>query len=114
VSILPLGGFFARRTYPGLILYVNSRCVSVVVRIDAVNLRNLVNKHLHQLQASSIYLGVLCVHEGLSKTEQDEVDVRHETVSSHGRRVNLNKMSDLVTDRVCQGIAVPASLFSSN
>lgn len=41
VSILPLGGVFARRTYPGLLLYVNSRGVSVVMRIDAVNLRNL-------------------------------------------------------------------------
>lgn len=41
VSILPLGGVFARGTYPGLFLYVNSRGVSVVMRIDAVNLRNL-------------------------------------------------------------------------
>jgi hypothetical protein len=43
------------------------------------------------------YLCVLCVHEGLSKTEHDEVDVRHETVSSHSRRVNLKKVSDQVT-----------------
>ena len=52
--------------------------------------------HLRPLQASSIYLGVLCVHKGLGKMEQDEVDVRHETVSSHSRRVNLEKMSDRV------------------
>lgn len=91
VTILPLGGIFARRTYSRLILYVNSRGVSVVMRIDAVNLGNLVSKHLRQLQASSIYLGVLCVHKGLSKMEQDEVDIRHETVSSHGRRINLEK-----------------------
>jgi len=37
------------------------------------------------------YLGVLCVHEGFSKMEEDEVDVRHETVSGHGRRINLEK-----------------------
>jgi hypothetical protein len=96
VGILPLGGVFARRTYPGLLLYVNSRGVSVIMRIDAVDLRNLVGNHLRQLQASSIYLGVLCVHKRLSKMEQDEVDVRHETVSSHGGRVNLGKMSDRV------------------
>jgi hypothetical protein len=50
MSILPLGGFFARRTYPGLILYVNSRCVSVVLRIDAVHLR----KNDQQLFARAI------------------------------------------------------------
>jgi hypothetical protein len=84
------------------------------MRVDAVNLRNQVSKHLRQLQVSSIYLGVLRVHERLSKTEQDEVDVRHETVSSHGRRVNLKKMSDRVTDSVCQGTAIPATPFSLN
>jgi hypothetical protein len=67
------------------------------MRIDAVNLRNLVSKHLRQLQPRSIYLGVLCVHKGFSKSEHDEVDVRHEAVSSHGHRVNLKNVSDQVT-----------------
>jgi hypothetical protein len=67
------------------------------MRIDAVHLRHRVSEHLRQLQTRSIYLCVLCVHEGLSKTEHDEVDVRHETVSSHSRRVNLKKVSDQVT-----------------
>jgi hypothetical protein len=113
VGILPLGGVFARRTNPGLILYVNSRGVSVIMWIDAVNLRNLVSNHLRRLQTSSIYLGVLRVHKGLSKMEQDEVDVRHETVSSHGRRVNLEKMSGRVKDSMYRGIAIPANPISS-
>lgn len=35
--------------------------------------------------------------------EQDEVNVRHETVSSHSRRVNLEKKSDRVKDSMYQG-----------
>jgi hypothetical protein len=47
---------------------------------------------------NGIYLGVLCVHERLSKAEKDEVGVCHETVSSYSRRVNLNKKSDRATN----------------
>lgn len=113
VSILPLGGIFARCAYPRLIFYVNSRGVGVVMRVDTVNLGNLVSKYLRRLH-SSIYLGVLRVHKGLSKMEKDEVDIRHETVSSHGRRINLKKMSDQVADSTYQGIAIPANPISSN
>ena len=48
---------------------------------------------------NGIYLGVLCVHERLSKAEKDDVGVCHETVSSYSRRVNLNKKSDKATHR---------------
>jgi len=99
MSVLPLGGFFARRTYPGLILYVNSRCVSVVMRIDAVDLGKMINNCLRGQLDNDIYLGVLCVHERLRKAEKDDVGVCHETVSSHSRRVNLNKESDRATNR---------------
>jgi hypothetical protein len=99
MSILPLGGFVARRTYPRLILYVNSRCVRVVMRVDAVDLRKIINNYLRKQLDNGIYPGVLCVHERLSKVEKDEVDVCHETVSSHSRRVNLNKKSDRATNR---------------
>ena len=45
------------------------------------------------------YLGVLCVHERLSKAEKDEVGVCHETVSRYSCGVNLNKKSDRATNR---------------
>jgi hypothetical protein len=45
------------------------------------------------------YLGVLCIHERLSKAEKDDVGVCHETVSSYSCRVNLNKKSDRATNR---------------
>jgi hypothetical protein len=99
MSILPLGGFFARRTYPGLILYVNSRCVSVVMRIDAVDLREGMSNYLCEQLDNGIYLGVLCVHERLSKAEKDDVGVCHETVSGHSRRVDLDKKSDRARNR---------------
>ena len=67
------------------------------MRIDAVHLRDLSASIYASYKARNIYLCILCVHKGLSKTEHDEVDVRHETVSSHGRGVNLEKMSDQVT-----------------
>jgi hypothetical protein len=114
MSILPLGGFFARRTYPGLILYVNSRCVSIVMRINAVDLRKIISNYLREQLDNGIYLGVLCVHKRLSKAEKDEVGVCHETVSSYSRRVNLNKKSDRATNRAYLGIAIPSNLFSSN
>jgi hypothetical protein len=88
--------------------------VSVVIRIDAVDLRKLISKHLRGLLDSSIYLGILCIHEGFGKAEQDEVDVRHETVSSYSRRINLNKESDRAANCAYQGIAIPANPFSSN
>lgn len=114
MSILPLGGFFASCTYPGLILYVNSRCVGVVMRINAVDLGKRISNYLRKQLDNGIYLGVLCVHERLSKAEKDNVGVCHETVSSYSRRVNLNKKSDRDANRAYLGIAIPANLFSSN
>ena len=46
--------------------------------------------------------------------EQDEVDIRHETVSSHGRRINLKKMSGRVNETVYGTIVIPANPFSSS
>jgi hypothetical protein len=54
------------------------------------------------------YLGIMCVHEGFSEMEEDEVDVRHETVSGYGLGINLEQMSDRVIDCVME-ITIPAN-----
>jgi len=70
------------------------------MRIDAVDLRKMIGDYWREQLDNSIYLGVLCVHERLSKAEKDEVGVCHETVSCYSCRVNLNKKSDRATNRV--------------
>jgi hypothetical protein len=61
--------------------------------------KKTISNYLREQLDNDIYLGVLCVHERLSKAEKDDVGVCHETVSSYSRRVNLNKKSDRATDR---------------
>jgi hypothetical protein len=69
------------------------------MRIDADHLKKMISIYLRELLGNGIYLGVLCVHERLSKAEKDEVDVCHETISSYSCGVNLNKKSEWATNR---------------
>jgi hypothetical protein len=67
MSILPLGGFFTGCTYPGLILYVDSRCVSVVMRIDAVDLGKRISNYLREQLDNGITLVYCASMKGSAK-----------------------------------------------
>jgi hypothetical protein len=69
--------------------------------------KEMISNYLREQLDNGIYLCELCIHERLSKAEKDEVGVRHETVSSDCRRVNLNKKSDRATNRAYYGMANP-------
>jgi hypothetical protein len=91
MRFLAFCSLFARRVYAGLFLYIYPRCVSIIVWVNPVNLKDPVSKRIRQLCRNKSCLGVLGVNKWFCKMEKDEMDVRHEAIRGHGYRINLGK-----------------------